>query len=333
MTLQNKMAEMFQIVINNDPNFTLEWLETEIPEIDQDQVLIKTVAVGVNRADLLQRKGMYPPPKGFSEILGIELSGTIEKLGKNVKEFKLGDKVAGLVNAGAYAEYVVAHKNHIFQIPNNLSFEQAAAIPEAFLVAQINLFWEAELKKSEITYINAGASGVGLAAIQLAKMNASKVIASAGSPEKVAACEKYGADLSINYKLENVSDVITNKYGKHSVDVILDMLSGKYFNSYLSLLQTEGRIVIIAYQAGRFAEIDFAKILMKRLKIIGSTLRGRNTEVKSKLIEEFKNKYLPAFETEELKPVVDSVFNIKDANLAHTRMDENLNIGKIILKI
>lgn len=320
-------------VVGKKEEATLVIDETETPKPNENEVLIKTSAIGVNRADLLQKKGLYPAPKGVSEILGLEASGEIVECGKGVDSSLAGKRVATLLAGGAYAEYVIANKELLFLLNENISDVQGAAISEAYLVAYLNLYLEGNLKENELVYINAGASGIGIAAIQLLKITNNKIIASAGSNKKINYLNNLGADLSINYKEENIKEKIEEKFGKRPVNLILDMVGASDFGDNLSLLSTDGRLVLIGYQSGRRAEIDFGKILLKRLTVKGSTLRHRELDFKINLIKNFKEKFWNKFLTSQIVPVIDKTFSFENANDAHSYMESNANIGKIVIKL
>lgn len=320
-------------VVGEKENASLAIDETSIPKPKADEVLIKTSAIAINRADILQKQGLYPPPEGVSEILGLEVSGEIIECGENADSSLVGKRVAALLSGGAYAEYVTANKNLLLFLNENISDIQGSAIPEAYLVSYLNLFKEGNLKNDEIVYVNAAGSGVGVAAIQLLKETKHKIIASAGTNKKIEFLNTLGVDLSINYKEENIKEKIEKQFGKRAIDLIFDMVGASDFEANLSMLATDGRLVLIGYQSGRFAEIDFAKLLIKRLSIKGSTLRQRDLDFKIELIESFKNKFWGRFLESKIVPVVDRVYKFGEANEAHQYMETNANIGKIIITL
>lgn len=303
------------------------------PECGENEILVEVKATALNRADILQREGKYPPPVGASPILGLELSGIVEDLGARVFKWKKGDRVFGLIPGGGYAEYAVIHENMAMQIPGNLSFEEAAAIPEVFLTAYQSLIWLGELKAGEFVLIHAGASGVGTAAILLARELGAKIIVTVSS-EKHKICKELGADLTIDYKSQNFKEEVlkfTNNYG---ADVIIDFIGGPYFKHNIESLTRDGRLIQLATLGdGKVEDFDMRQILVKRLKIIGSTLRSRSLDYQIQLTKEFKDFAYEKIKKGIIKPVVDKVFNWKDVAEAHKRMEENKNIGKIILKI
>ncbi|MBS4035253.1 MAG: NAD(P)H-quinone oxidoreductase [Ignavibacterium sp.] len=303
------------------------------PFCGENEILVKVKASALNRADILQREGKYPPPIGVSPILGLEMSGIVEEVGSRVFKWKIGDRVFGLLPGGGYAEYAVIHENMAMEIPGNIPFVEAAAIPEAFLTAFQSLKWLGELKAGEVVLIHAGASGVGTAAIQLAREIGAKIIITA-SKEKHKICKELGADLTIDYKTQNFKDEVlkfTNNYG---ADAIIDFIGGVYFKHNIDSLTRDGRLVLLAtLSGGKVDEFDMRQILTKRLKIVGSTLRSRSLEYQIKLTKEFKEFAYDKIKKGIIKPVIDEVFDWKYVEQAHIRMEENKNAGKIILKI
>jgi len=305
--------------------------EVSRPEPKEHEILVKIHATALNRADISQRKGKYLPPKGESEILGLEMAGEVVQLGKNVSQWNIGDKVCGLLAGGGYAEYVVIHEKMAMPVPQNLSFEEAAAIPEAFLTAYQALFLLAKLQPAEKILIHAGASGVGTAAIQLAKQVNAKILVTA-SKGKHLICKNLGADEAIDYKNENFETVIKEK--TNGVNVIIDFIAAPYFQKNINILDLDGRLVILSLMGGvEVANFKMARILSKRLQIMGSTLRNRDLDYKINLTQALYNFAWKHFETGELKPVIDSVFDWTEVQAAHQYMEANKNQGKVILKI
>lgn len=323
---------MKAIIVKNhggaDQLISGEW---EKPVCGENEILVKVKAFGLNRADILQREGKYPPPVGTSQLLGLEISGIVEEAGSRVFNWKKGDKVFGLLPGGGYAEYAVIHEDMAMEIPSKLTFEQAAAIPEVFLTAFQSIVWLGELKAAEIILIHAGASGVGTAAIQLAREIGAKIIVTA-SKEKHKICKELGADLTIDYKTQNFKDEVlkfTNNYG---ADVIVDFIGGPYFKQNIESLTRDGRLILLATLSGGKAEdINMRQILVNRLKIIGSTLRSRSLDYQIKLTKEFKDFAYDKIRKGTIKPVIDKVYNWQDVSEAHKRMEENKNTGKIVL--
>lgn len=310
---------------------TLIYADVAIPAIGPDDVLVRVKAIGVNRADVIQREGKYPVPPGASPILGLEIAGIIEKLGENVTHLQPGQRVFGLVNGGAYAEYCAMDAKMAMPIPENLNFVEAAAIAEAFLTAQEALFTLGELQPKETVLIHAGASGVGSAAIQLAKLTNATVITTAGDDEKLQNLTKLGADIAINYKSEDFFDVLQSQ--NLGVDVILDFVGRNYLPKNLQILNKKGRLVQIAFLSGPKAEIDLSRILYHRLQIKGLLMRAQSAAEKHAYTERFITRWLPYFASKKLVPIIDSTFPFKEVALAHERMEANLNYGKIILTL
>lgn len=303
--------------------------ETSRPVPEPHQVLVKVIAFGINRADTLQRQGKYPPPKGESEILGLEMSGEIIQLGANVNKWKIGQHVFGLVAGGGYAEYVAVDDSHIMPVPATMTMQEAAGVAEVFLTAYQSLFSLADLQKDQKVLIHAGASGVGLAAIQLAKAQNCMVAVTASSDQKLAMCKRFGADLLVNYHEQSFVDVIVPNW--RGVDVIIDFVAGDYLNRNLKVLNKDGHIIYLAMLAGRYADrLDMALLLGKRANISGSTLRNRSDSYKSRLMADFYNSWYDSLESGALKPNIDSYYAARDMTIAHKRIEENQTMGKLI---
>lgn len=307
--------------------------EYEQPLPSPHELLVKVHATALNRADTLQRQGKYPPPKGASPILGLEVAGEVVEAGINCTKYKKGDKVFGLLPGGGYAEYAVIDEAMAMPVPENLSMEEAAAIPEVFLTAWQALVWLGKLQAGERALIHAGASGVGTAAIQLARALRAEVLVTA-SEQKVQACLDLGAHKAINYKEVPFEDEVLAYTNSEGVDVIVDFIAGPYFNQNLDCLRLDGRLVILAsLGGGKVGEVDLRKILSKRLQVIGSTLRTRSKDYQIRLTEDMSRFALPLFKEGKLKPVIDSVYDWQDAAEAHRYMEQNKNIGKIVLRV
>jgi NADPH2:quinone reductase len=304
-----------------------------VPAPGPGQILIKAAACGVNRPDVLQRKGLYPAPKGHSELPGLEVAGTIAAVGEGVTRFKSGDAVMALLNGGGYAPYAVADEGSCLPVPAGLSMIEAAAIPETFFTVWHNVFQRGGLKAGESILVHGGTSGIGVTAIQLAKAFGAKVYATAGSAEKCDACRALGADVAIDYKTQDFADVIKADTQGRGVDVILDMVGGDYIDKNIRSLADDGRLVNIAYQKGSSATIDFMRVMLKRLTLTGSTLRVRSKEVKAGIASEVAAKALPLVASGKVKVLVDSTFALSDAAKAHARMEESAHIGKIVLTV
>ncbi|MBU3725543.1 MAG: NAD(P)H-quinone oxidoreductase [Burkholderiaceae bacterium] len=303
------------------------------PAPKPDQVLIQVAYAGVNRPDLLQRKGSYPPPAGASPYMGLEVSGTIIGLGSNVDGWKVGQKVCALTPGGGYAEQVVTHAGHCFPIPDNLSMLQAAALPETTLTVWANLVERARLRSGETVLIHGGSSGIGVTAIQIAKWLGATVFTTVGSAEKAAACKQLGADVVINYKTEDWATVVKEKTQNQGVNVVLDMVGGPYIEKNLRSLALEGRLVQIAFLMGSRAEIDWTPLMIRRLTYTGSTLRARSDEEKSRLVSTLRTSVWPELAAGRLLPLIHSVFPLSEVDRAHALMESSAHVGKIMLKV
>jgi NADPH2:quinone reductase len=303
-----------------------------VPQLGRGQVLIKVAAAGVNRPDVMQRLGLYPAPKGHSEIPGLEVSGVVAAVGPEAPRFNAGDKVMALVNGGGYAEYCVADEGSCLPIPEGISMVEAAAIPEGFFTVWHNVFERGGLKEGEWFLMHGGTSGIGVAAIQLAHALGAKVIATAGSPEKCEACLKLGAVRAVDYKTEDFAEVVKAETGGRGVDVILDIVGADYIERNVRSLADDGRLVNIAYQSGSKVTIDMMRIMLKRLTITGSTLRIRSAEVKAAIARAVEQKVIPLIADRSVKVVIDATFPLKDAAAAHARLDA-AHIGKIVLTV
>lgn len=303
------------------------------PEAKEGEVLVKIEATALNRADLMQKEGKYPPPKEVTPILGLEMAGTIEELGPKVKGISVGDRVCGLLSGGGYAEYCTIRADHVLKIPEEFSFEEAAAIPEVYLTAYQAAIWLGKLTKGETILIHAGASGVGTAAIQLAReLRKARIITTTGSIDKCELTASLGSDLCINYNEENFAESIQDTFGECCVDVIIDFVGSPYWDNNVEVLALDGRVIYLSLLGGTMIDkMNLSPILRKRLTIMGSTLRNRSDQYKAELISAFKKDTETLFEKEKLKPIIDSVFDWEDVEEAHTRMKNNLNAGKIIL--
>ncbi|MEZ4934967.1 MAG: NAD(P)H-quinone oxidoreductase [Saprospiraceae bacterium] len=306
--------------------------EATMPTITEDEVLVKVRATALNRADLLQRKGLYPPPPGESEIIGLEMSGEVSAIGAKVEEWEVGDRVFALLAGGGYAEYVKVHKRMLMKIPGSMGFEEAAAVAEAFLTAWQALVWLAGIQTGETILIHAGASGVGTAAIQIAKAKGAKIVVTA-SKGKHELCKNLGADHCIDYRAKNFAEEIFH-FNKRGADVLIDFMGASYFENNIKALAMDGRMVMLGFLGGtKIESLDMGPVLFKRLKIMGSTLRARSLEYKARLTNDFVKHGLSLLATGVIKPVIDSVFDWRDVKQAHTYMEGNKNKGKVILRI
>ncbi len=303
------------------------------PTPKPSEVLIKVHAAGINRPDIMQRQGLYPPPEGASDILGLEVAGVIVDLGNTQSHLKIGDKVCALVTGGGYAEYCTAAASLSLPIPKGLSFTQAAALPETYFTVWSNLFDRAQLKANETVLIHGGSSGIGTTAIQLAKAFGANVIITAGSDEKCQFCTELGADLAINYHEQDFVQAIKNHTNGNGVDVILDMIGGDYFPRNIKCLNFDGRLVHIALQNGIKADINLLPVMLKRLSITGSTLRARNTDFKAAIAQQLQKNVWPLLATGQIKPIIHQTFPLAEAKKAHALMESSQHIGKIILTV
>jgi NADPH2:quinone reductase len=301
-----------------------------VPQPGDNEILVRVAAAGVNRGDCMQRIGLYPAPPGAPDIMGLEFSGTIAALGANVDKWAIGDRVAALVAGGAYAEYACVHQDHALPIPDTMSFTDAAALPETVFTVFANVFEGGGLQKGETLLVHGGSSGIGTTAIQMAKHYGAKVIVTAGSEDKCAACRDLGADLAINYKQEDFVAACAAFTEAQGVNVILDMVGGDYIGRNMEAAAMRGRIVNIAYMQGFTAEVNFLPVMLKALTLTGSTLRARPLDEKTRLTAAVAAQFWPHIGT-AVKPIVDSVFPLSEAGKAQALMETSNHIGKIIL--
>lgn len=311
----------------------LQEQQAPLPEIGADDVLIKVVAAGVNRPDIIQRLGLYPPPKGHSQLPGLEVSGTIAAKGTNVTNFEIGDEVMALVNGGGYAEYCLANTGSVLKKPTKLSWTEAAALPETFFTVWHNVFERCALRAGETFLVHGGTSGIGYTAIQLAKARGARAFTTAGSDEKCEACKSLGAEIAVNYKNEDFVEVLKTVTDGKGVDVILDIVGGDYIEKNLRLLGVDGRLVNIAFQKGSKATVDFMRMMLKRQTITGSTLRSRPDTFKAQVAASVERELLPLVDESKVKILIDSEYPLSQAAEAHKRMESSQHIGKIVLTI
>ena len=307
--------------------------EWETPEPGPNDIRVQIKATALNRADTMQRRGVYPPPPGESPILGLEMAGVVEKVGTDVTRWQVGDRVCGLLGGGGYAEMCITHEDMALALPDNLSFEEGAAIPEVFLTAFQALHWLAKIKPGEQILVHAGASGVGTAAIQLIRLHQANcfVTASAG---KHATCLELGASHAIDYKQENFAEAVKELTDGKGVNVIIDFIAAPYFQMNLDSLGLEGRLVMLSLIGGVKPQgVNLAPILRKRLQIIGTTLRARSLQYKMDLTRDLQTHCMPHFASGKLKPIIDSIVPWTEVVQAHERMESNLNTGKIVMRI
>jgi len=300
-----------------------------VPVPKPGEILVRVRAAGVNRPDVLQRQGAYPPPPGAPETPGLEIAGEVTALGEGVKRYEAGDRVCALVPGGGYAEYAVVHEDNALPVPPGLSFSEAAAIPETFFTVWTNVFDRGGLKEGETLLIHGGSSGIGTTAIMLGKAFGAIVAVTAGSEEKCQACRELGADLAINYRTQDFVAVLAEKGLKP--DVILDMVGGDYVAKNLKAAAMHGRIVMIAFQKGSRFEADWMPIMLKRLTFTGSTLRPRSVAEKAGIARALERQVWPLFGAEQLKPLIFRSFPLAEAAQAHALMESSEHIGKIVL--
>lgn len=320
------------VVHNPGKNSSLAIEEVPRPQPGKGELLVKIKATALNRADLHQRSGNYPPPEGASDILGLEMAGLVEEAGLNTR-YEAGDAVYALLPGGGYAEYCVIPDRMAMPIPENLDFTEAAAIPETFLTAYQAIHWIGELKRGSTILIHAGGSGVGTSAIQLARnlFNA-QVVTTAGKEHKLQTCRELGAELAINYKTQDFAQIINRELGDNAVNLVIDFIGAPYWDKNIDVLGMDGRLVYLSFLGGHTLEqVSLAPLLKKRLKLMGSTLRSRSDNYKIKLTEEFLDNTGDLIESRIIKPVIDRVFDWEDTDEAHRYMHNNRNTGKIVL--
>jgi NADPH2:quinone reductase len=304
-----------------------------LPRPADGEVLVRVAAAGVNRPDVMQRQGLYPPPKGATDIPGLEIAGEVVALGAGVERWKLGDEVMALVVGGGYAEYCPAHESHALPLPRGMTPIEAAAIPETFFTVWHNAFERGRLQAGETLLVHGGSSGIGTAAIQLAKAFGARVVTTAGSAEKCDACRRLGADVAVNYRTEDFVAATKAATGGKGAEVVLDMVGGDYIERNYEAAAVEGRVVQIAFQGSPKATVDFRRIMLKRLTHTGSTLRARSVPDKGALARAVEQHVLPLIAAGKVRPVVDSTFPLAQAASAHARMEASSHIGKIVLTV
>lgn len=307
------------------------------PVPNENEVLIRVAAAGINRPDVVQRQGHYAPPPGASDLPGLEVAGTIEALGAGALALNptlaVGQKVCALLTGGGYAEYATAHAGVCLPIPDGLSFVEAASLPETFFTVWYNIFQRAGLKKGQSFLMHGGTSGIGVTAIQLAKAFGATVFATARGAEKCNTCRELGADRAIDYSTEDFVEVIRAETNKRGVDIILDMVGGSYIGRNIKCLAPDGQLVNIAYLQGSKAEVDFMMVILKRLTLTGSTLRRQPEDVKAAIAADLREKVWPLFAAKKIRPVVYKTFPLAQAAQAHTLMEASDHIGKIVLDV
>jgi putative PIG3 family NAD(P)H quinone oxidoreductase len=307
--------------------------ERSKPKIGKDEILIKVRAIGINRPDIAQREGKYPAPEGVpKDIPGLEVSGWVADLGENVKTWEIGDKICALLAGGGYAEYVAAPKEQCLTIPEGLSLEEAASLPETFFTVWNNVFQIGNFKKNETVLVHGGSSGIGVAAIQMVKAMGGQLIATAGSEEKCETCIELGASLAINYKKQDFETKIKEHLGSKRVDIVLDMVGGSYTIKNLRLLNKKGRLIMINAMENRMGEVDLLRVMSNQLVITGSTLRPQSKEYKGHIATKLMEEIWPLF-PDKIKPVIHTAFPMAEAAEAHRLLESSKHIGKILLLI
>jgi NADPH2:quinone reductase len=310
----------------------LQMVERPIPAYSANEVLVKVSAAGINRPDVSQRKGHYPPPPGASpDIPGLEIAGTVIEVGVDVTRWKTGDKICALVTGGGYAEYCNVPEGQCLPIPGSLTFIEAASLPETFFTVWSNVFDRGTLKRGESLLVHGGSSGIGVAAIQMAKALGCIVYVTAGTEEKCRFCESLGVAKAINYKTENFAEVIKQITAGKGVDVILDMIGGDYTSNNIKSLAYDGRLVLINMMMGKDVHVDLSLVMMKRLIITGSTLRSRDTTFKAAIAQKLEKNIWPLLASGQIKPIINKVFPASEASAAHRLMESSEHIGKIVL--
>jgi putative PIG3 family NAD(P)H quinone oxidoreductase len=304
-----------------------------IPEAGPGEILIRVRAAGINRPDVLQRMGAYPPPPGASDLPGLEVSGEVAAIGPQTPRWRIGDRVVALTPGGGYAEYVTVHGSNVLPLPHGFTFTEGAALPETFFTVWHNVFQRGGLKAGETLLVHGGSSGIGTTAIQLAKAFGATVVTTAGSPEKCEACARLGADRVVNYREEDFVAATREATGGAGANVILDMVGGSYIERNYEAAAADGRILQIAFLGGAKAEVNFTRLMLKRLVHTGSTLRPQPVEVKASIARELEEQVWPLLADRRIAPVMDMIFPLKDAWRAHERMEEGNHIGKIVLDV
>ena len=302
-----------------------------VPQPGSECILVRVEAAGVNRPDVLQRRGLYPPPPGASEIPGLEIAGEVVALGEGTKRFNIGDKVCALVAGGGYAEYCIVHESNALPVPPGLSMIEAAALPETFFTVWANLFQRGKLRMGETVLVHGGASGIGTTATMLAKSFGARVIVTVGSEEKQEACLRLGADLAINYHSQDFVEETKRFTNGKGADVVVDIIAGDYVARNYKVAALNGRIIQIGVQNGPAKELNLMPMLAKRLTHTGSTLRSRSIQEKAQIADELEQNVWPLLEQGKLKPLIFRSFRLEEAAKAHTLMESGAHIGKIVL--
>ena len=335
MSVSTKLPSSMTAIAISEPGgpLVLKPEKRVLPVPGEGEILIRVRAAGVNRPDVLQRKGAYPPPAGASDLPGLEVSGEVAGLGEGVKRWQVGDRVCALTAGGGYAEYAKVHESNALPVPAGFTFTEAAALPETFFTVWHNVFERGALKQGETFLVHGGSSGIGTTAIQLASALGATVFTTAGSDDKCAACVRLGATRAINYRNEDFVAAVKEATEGRGVDLILDMVGGDYVARNYDAAAVEGRIVQIATQRGAVASADFSKLMIKRLTHTGSTLRPRTVAFKGSVAAALEATAWPLLASRRIAPVMDMIFPLKEAWRAHERMEEGDHIGKIVLDV
>ena len=325
------LPSTFKHIAVNEHSRAMTLAESPLTQPEGRNILIHVCAAGVNRADILQQQGLYPPPADASPILGLEVSGTVAAIGPEVSQWAVGDRVCALTHGGGYADYCAIREDQCFSVPPSVALDQAAGLPEALLTAWHNIFERGQLKPNETLLIQGGASGIGSIAVQMAKLWGATVIATAGGDEKCNQVAALGADTVINYREQDFVAVINEVTNHRGVDVVLDMIGGDYIQKHIQIAALDGRIVNIAYQNGFSTPIDFLGVLLKRLTLSASTLRPQSFDRKASMIRAISEHFGRAIETGQLVPVIDSQFSLAQASDAHAALLAGHHVGKLLL--
>lgn len=333
---RGKHSNRMSAVLIRDTGGPGSWNELYLGEVQRprptaEQVLVQVQACSVNRADLLQRRGLYPPPPGESTILGLDFAGYVVEIGTAAADWRVGDRVFGIVAGGGYGRYLSVAADHLIAIPENLSFIEAAAVAEVFLTAYLNLFREAGLNSGETLLVHGGGSGVGGAAIQLAREAGARVVTTAGSAAKRSGSLRLGAEAAIDYTSNDWPEQVRAATAGEGVDVVLDWIGAEYLARHIDLLKPKGRLVLIGLMGGREAAIDLGPILTRRIRLIGSVLRSRSRREKAELVADFTRAVVPLLARRKVYPIVDRIFAVTDVEAAHGYMKEGKHFGKIVL--
>ena len=315
------------------PPDNLEIRERPVPRLAPGEVLVEVAAAGVNRADVMQRRGHYPPPMGASDVLGLEISGTVAAVGPEVSTLKAGDQVCALVTGGGYAEYCAAPAPQCLPVPAGVDVVDAAALPEAYFTVWTNVFDRGRLQAGESFLVHGGSSGIGTTAIPLAKLTGARVFATAGSADKCGACRRLGAELAVNYRDDDFVAAVKTATDGRGVDLILDMVGGSYLQRNLESVAVEGRIVLIGLMEGAVAEINLAMLMSRRVILTGSTLRSRTVDQKGEIAAALRDRVWPHLAAKRLRPVIHAKFPLREAAEAHRVMEASTHIGKLLLVV